>query len=360
LNKNIFSKDRVYQLLSTINQRLRNYRKAFDFLVLAEKESNNYKHGQLVYSFANRALSLEIYDIAILAGDHLSKEGSIFIDQGNLIKAQALEKTKDLKGSYLHFSVASESRQMDIKLKGLIGMARIDLTTDSISACRKKLDQVIKAKHPAFTSEAMLLYVESYLVSGDIEMAKDFLEKNSDELQNQGWYYFTLGELDMFLEKYEDAETLFRLHLARFSTENTGNNSLEYLILLQQKDEAGFDKLIKALSLLKINKKEMALNTFSEISDLSNSLTPVVLWFYSKSLFESLDNSRAMSILNRLSENYPKSFYAPLAFEKMGDIESGSGNQKLAFEHYKKVLMEYPDAINSSIVREKARQSGGS
>ena len=71
-------------------------------------------------------------------------------------------------------------------------------------------------------------------------------------------------------------------------------------------------------------------------------------------VFDSLgDFPDALDAYKRIIQEHPEGFYAPLAYERMGDIYLERGELPLARASYEKLLTNYPDALNSQDVREK-------
>jgi tetratricopeptide (TPR) repeat protein len=352
--RDVFSKDRIYQLLSRINIRLADNGAAFKNLCDAENANKQVKTGTLVYPFAVSIFRMGDFATAITAGKYLIASGENYAEKGRQIVAESSEALGKYDEALTEFEQLRQSRATDMRTVGILGIARIQIQKGLYESARRTLDPLLHPERP--TLDVVKLVYQSFFMENNMEQASKALEGYSNLFGDDPWYLFALGEAKLFLGNYEDASKIFETAVSRSSESPTANDAIEYLLLLSLKDEPRFGAFIEARKDWRLGKRDDAIKTLGDLRDNSGRLTVNAMWDLGRFLVEMSRPTEATPVLESLVEKFPDDFYTPFALEQLGDIALESGDTATAFERYNKALHDFPNSIITDRVRIKARK----
>ncbi len=349
--ESVFTKTRVYRLLSRINIRLENFSKALDNLIDAEKHDNNAKKGSYVFSFANQMISQGNLKAAEEAGEYLLSADEAFIERGHLIMANAIYMQGRIEDALPEYRELSESKIHDVRVSAILKLGEIDFLSGNQDSARVKLNMVLKSRNHGFIADALKLLVKSYSATEQLDKAKERLEPYEDQFRDEGWYLYEKAIVHLFLGEYTDAEDNFNLVIGRDPESPEANEAVEFILLLPFKDSPAFKKYLNYRKVEREGKDGISI--LKGLAEENSPFSDIILYELSSYYLENEQFDDALSTAQRCYTENPESFYAPLCMDIVGDVHLALEETGLAEESYTKILTDYIDYVNIADVREK-------
>ena len=364
--KSLFDTDvpkwQPWRLISLIDQKLGDYSAALDALIKAENFRDDRRRGALMAGFVKDMLAAGRYDIAEKgaryliehAGRNYALSGKLYLAyayraQGNF--DLALAQLDSLLGSNPAPSLAENAAILmaDILLENLHNPDSAQRVVDNFV---EKSPRASRDEDFYFVRGKILIYRREF------EKAKKFLREATAAFQESQKLAYLLGMTYFFAGSYDTANIALHNIVAHFPKSRWGNEGVELLLIMQVAGE-NVDKLREPLFLMFIHDTTGALKLWHKLAG-DKSLADVgdyILW--KSALCQlTLGDPDATATLEQLVEKYPESFYAPLAYEKLADMQLAAGNPARAVEIYTKIVNDYPDAVNLESVRDKLAKFG--
>ncbi len=206
--------------------------------------------------------------------------------------------------------------------------------------------------------DAILLLVDAYIRLGELDKAGGILSALQKALPRDDLLLFRLGELSILQGEIDKAQQLFLAISKRFPKSLYLNDALDYVFLLDNKEEV--ELVARARYAYRLGFKDEALGYLAKLSDSESGggSTGAGCWaLYQRGIIhkERGETKKALEFLNKLIDDYPGSFYLPLALEAVGDIYIELGNISDAWERYMQILSDYPNYVNIERLKKKLK-----
>ncbi len=363
--KAIFSTDvpkwQPWRLISVIDQKLGDFEKAYQDLVNAENERDARHRGILMTSFVKDMLNAGQYEIAARGAEYLIKNASRnYAASGRLYLAQAYRHLGKFDLALAQLDTLLQTGIPTLAEKAAVLMADILLENlHQPDSAQKVIDKFV-SKSPTASHQEEFYYVRGKILiyKKDFDKAKKFLNQAIQAFQQNQRLAYLLGMTYFFSGSYDTANTALHNIVAKFPQSEMGNEALEMLLMMQVAGD-NVDKIREPLYLMFVHDTAGALKLWQKLADDPKlaDLGDYILW-KTALCQEQLGKPEFVSTLQKLVEKYPKSFYAPLAYEKLADQKLSAGDTPGAIQIYTKIVNDYPDAVNLESVREKLAKFG--
>ena len=350
-----------WRLISIVEQKLGNYEKAFDDMVKAENSRDERHRGMLMASFVREMLTAKEFSIAEKGARYIiSNTGINYSRTGRLYLARALRGLGKYNNALAELDTLMMAKIPPISQDAAIFMSQILLENlhnpDSAQKVIDNYSETANGKN-ILGEDGLVIQGLIYIYKRQFSKAKYFLSNAFKNNNNSQRLAYLLGMTYFFSGSYDTASTALHNIVAKFPKSPLGNESVELLLIMQTaKDE--LNKLNKPLYLMFIHDTLSAEKEWENISGKSNSaISDYILWKLGICQL-ALGNDTGFVTMEKLYTRFPKSFYAPLALEKLADRDMQVGNIPSAVELYTKIINDYPDAVNIEGVRDKLKKLG--
>lgn len=358
LKSDILGKDRVYRLLATVEQRLGKNNDALQNTILAETNNHSIRQGSLVYPIVERLITMGEYSVALKGIDYL-KQTKDFGAVGKLTEAEVMLAMGKWQTAEEILSSLISEKNLSVENSARLELARIKLRyLNDSKAAEKLIEPILKgSRNSSELAPAVRLDYSIAIQENDIEKARTLLSTYQKRLPNYPWLIFAQGELLFFQGKYDEAKKAFHNLVRSSASDSIANEGLAYLLVLSHKqDEKLLSQIAGAMMFRRAGRFPDAIKSFEHLAETSGEMRPQAFWWLALTFGDMDSTDRMKQTLDKLVNTAPQSFFAPLAYERLGDIEIKRGDTQKAVELYTRVLNDYPDAINIDTVREKLRR----
>ena len=342
----------LYDFLVNILEREAKYREAFQWAVelWREKGVNEAKMlgiGRLAYNSGDYETALEVFGF-LKENVPLNALGL----EPQLYSARSLAAIGRLDEAKREYSSLMEKGNNDVKASVKYDLGMLALKQGSFDEALGHFQQATElTRTPEVVVASAVGYARALMMTGKLKQAREFLAGYLVRYPKSDYLVYEYGQLLFVVNEYDSCTAVFKDFFIRFPTSLYENDAIRLrLILTDYKED---EKTLKKLSAAELSKLagdyRTALSVLCEIEKPDDHIL-----FMKAGVFDSLgDFPDALDAYRRIIQEHPEGFYAPLAYERMGDIYLERGELPLARASYEKLLTNYPDALNSQDVREK-------
>lgn len=179
--------------------------------------------------------------------------------------------------------------------------------------------------------------------------------------RNQEELLFKRAELQFYTGNFEAAREAYGKMMNAFPKSVFVNDCLRRIMLISE--YAGMEEATLRIFADAIFAKfrfefPQALTDLAKLKDRSGAILPELAWLSSGEVYQMLDqDSQALAEYDSLIARFPASFYAPIAFERKGDLYADrQQNCESARSMYQQVLLNHPNSLNVEDVRKKLQR----
>ncbi len=350
----------AWRLLSIIEQKLGNYEGALSALEKAEEAQDEKIRGRLMSNFVEDMLRRGEYEPARKGASFLIlKTAQNYSLTGRFYLARALQGLGLFQQAIEQLDSIVDGKAHQLALDAIVLKARIYFDNlHDISAAEDALSK-ISTERLANMESAVVLKGEMMLRKREFEDAKKFLLSMAQKNQKSEKIAYLLAMTFFFSGSYDTARTVFHGVVSNFPKSSEANELVELLLVMQIAPE-GVEKITKPLFLMYERDTFSALQEWQSLVNdgVLSQIHDYILWKLAMCKGFISDSAAAGTFLEIVSR-FSGSFYAPLALEKLGDMEIRKGNTSAALQNFVRIINEYPQAVNIERVREKLRSIGG-
>ncbi len=225
----------------------------------------------------------------------------------------------------------------------------------------------VTRKYPRLplAAAAQMLIGDCHLALGDATLADSiYALVNANQLpqRNQEELLFKRAELQFFIGNFEAAREAYGKMMNAFPKSVFVNDCLRRIMLISEyagMEEATLRIFATALFAKFRFEFPQALAELAKLKDRSGAILPELAWLSSGEVYQVLNqDAQALAEYDSLIARYPASFYAPIAFERKGDLYADrQHNCELARTMYQQVLLNHPNSLNVEDVRKKLQRT---
>ncbi len=352
-----------WRLKSIVLQALEDYPAAYTALEKAEKLRETSRRGAMMSQFVDDMLRQKEYTIAQKGAKFLMSEtAGGFERTARQRLAAALRGMGDLNSAIAHLDTLVGAGKPQVSQEAAVLLAQIYLEDLREPQKAKKVIEDFTGTYGV--NKSFNLGEDGVAIKGlvliyerDFKSATSFLRDGLNLFSQSEKVAYLLGLTYFFAAEDDTAATVLHNVIAKFPKSKLADDCVEILLLMQTAQDR-IDEFRVPIFASFTRDNKTAVTEWAKLAQKpDDKFGDFVLWKLGISQ-NSLNDTTAFITFNKLTKDYPKSFYAPLAYERIADRFIASSENAKAAEIFTRIVNDYPSAVNIESVRQKIRALG--
>ncbi|RKX29713.1 MAG: hypothetical protein DRP47_01065 [Candidatus Zixiibacteriota bacterium] len=211
--------------------------------------------------------------------------------------------------------------------------------------------------------KAILTAPHCLLRQGDLKKAHikfESLTKQSLNDESMEAVHFYLGLIKFMEMEFDSSKAAFNKLLVEYPRGFYVNNALSLMLILEEAGDVPVLLKLYSRALLYEQQRlsDSAISTLEELATATDpTLSDVALYKLSRLSLEKSDSSAVIGYVDRLTEQFPESYYLPYGLKLKADILlENTDSNKTGREIYRHLLETYPNYPFTSEIRKHLRE----